>query len=67
MKTGEKYRFTPHAFIGEVGKGKSALPCIPRRVTGRIVYINEAHRYFTVEASVDWATIRESFKFDEYR
>ena len=67
MKTGEKYRFTPHAFIGEVGKTKSPLPCIPRRVTGRIVYINEAHRYFTVEARADWATIRESFKFDEYR
>lgn len=67
MKIGEKYRFTPHAFTGEVGKTKGPMPCIPRTVTGRIVYINEAHRYFTVEASVDWATIRESFKFDEYR
>lgn len=57
----------PHAFTGEVGKTKGPMPCIPRTVTGRIVYINEAHRYFTVEASVDWATIRESFKFDEYR
>ncbi|MBE5054763.1 hypothetical protein INF37_01925 [Pseudoflavonifractor sp. DSM 107456] len=67
MHLGEKYRFTPHAFTGEVGKTKGPMPCIPRMVTGRIVYINEAHRYFTVEASVDWATIRESFKFDEYR
>ena len=30
---------------------------------GRVVYINEAHRYFTAEAQIDGKTLRESFKF----
>lgn len=34
-----------------------------RTVHGRIVYINEAHRYFTAEAEVNGNRLRESFKF----
>lgn len=30
---------------------------------GRVVYINEAHRYFTAEAEVNGIRLRESFKF----
>lgn len=30
---------------------------------GRIVYINEAHRYFTAETEVNGIKLRESFKF----
>ena len=32
-------------------------------VHGRIVYINEDHRYFTAEANVGGVVIREWFKF----
>ena len=30
---------------------------------GRVVYINEAHRYFTAEAEAHGYKLRESFKF----
>lgn len=30
---------------------------------GRVVYINEAHRYFTAEADINGKKLRESFKF----
>lgn len=30
---------------------------------GRAVYINEARRYFTVEADINGNKLRESFKF----
>lgn len=30
---------------------------------GRVVYINERHRYFTAEAEVNGIKLRESFKF----
>ena len=32
-------------------------------VHGKVVYINEAHRYFTTEAKVGGIALRESFKF----
>lgn len=32
-------------------------------ITGRITYINEAHRYFLVTAELDHMVIKESFKF----
>lgn len=31
-------------------------------VNGRVVYINEAHRYFTAEADINGKKLRESFK-----
>lgn len=30
---------------------------------GRVVYINEAHRYFTAEAEANGIKLRKSFKF----
>lgn len=34
-----------------------------KTVHGRIVYINEAHRYFTADADINGKNLRESFKF----
>ena len=34
-----------------------------KTVHGRVVYINEAHRYFTAEAQINGQKLRESFKF----
>ena len=34
-----------------------------KTVHGRIVYINERHRYFTAEADINGNKLRESFKF----
>ena len=30
---------------------------------GRVIYINERHRYFTAEADINGNKLRESFKF----
>lgn len=66
MQIGERYQFVPHAFGAET-KGQTIKGDIPRRLTGRITYINEAHAYFTVEAVVGAVTVRESFKMSEYK
>lgn len=63
MKIGDTYRFKPSCFT-ETGDGTLAhLPGCPVDVTGKVVYINEPHRYFTVEYIVWGNTLRESFKF----
>lgn len=73
MRIGDKYTFVPHAFGAEVnGKAQGDnKPCAPRRVTGRICYINWDHQYFTVlaepKAGRNKVRVRESFKFSEYR
>ena len=60
LNIGDPYTWTPSAF-----EGASGICNIKRlaRVSGRVVYINEAHRYFTVEAEVHGYKLRESFKF----
>lgn len=30
---------------------------------GRVIYINESHRYFTAKADINGNKLRESFKF----
>lgn len=63
IQLGATYTFVPSAFIGE---GSGVLPgqkAAPRKVSGRITYINWAHRYFTVTAEVNGSDLRESFKF----
>lgn len=35
----------------------------PLRLSGRVVYVNAAHRYYTVEAPCNGYVIRESFIF----
>ncbi len=60
MKIGDTYTWTPRAF-----EGASGICSFEKlaRVSGRVVYINEAHRYFTVEAEAHGYKLRESFKF----
>lgn len=60
MNIGDTYSWTPATF-----EGASGICNIKRlaRVSGRVVYINEAHRYFTAEAEINGNKLRESFKF----
>lgn len=60
MNIGDTYSWTPAAF-----EGASGICNIKRlaRVSGRVVYINEAHRYFTAEAEINGNKLRERFKF----
>ena len=50
MNIGDTYTWTPAAFEG--ASGICNIKRLPR-ASGRVVYINEAHRYFTVEADID--------------
>lgn len=60
LNIGDTYSWTPATFEGASGIcGFEKL----RTVHGRIVYINEAHRYFTAEADINGKRLRESFKF----
>lgn len=61
MYIGEPYSWTPAAFEGSTG----IMSVTTKETTahGRIVYINEAHRYFTAEAELHGIKLRESFKF----
>lgn len=60
MNIGDTYTWTPSAFEGASGPGSFEKL---RTVHGRIVYINEAHRYFTAETELNGIKLRESFKF----
>lgn len=60
MYIGEPFSWKPAAFEGASGLGSFEKL---RTVYGRIVYINEAHRYFTAEAEINGKKLRESFKF----
>lgn len=60
MNIGDTYSWKPAAFEG--ASGICSFEKL-RIVHGRIVYINEAHRYFTAEAEVNGIKLRESFKF----
>lgn len=61
MHIGEPFSWTPAAFEGSTG----IMSVATKETTahGRVVYINEAHRYFTAEADTNGNKIRESFKF----
>lgn len=60
MNIGDTYTWTPSAFEGASGIcGFEKL----KTVHGRIMYINERHRYFTAKAEVNGNKLRESFKF----
>lgn len=62
---GEKFYFTPAAFVGEFNNpARSGRRDVPRSVTGRVVYINDNHRYFDVEYEVNGVKLREAFKFE---
>lgn len=60
MNIGDTYSWKPAAF-----EGASGICSFEKlaRVSGRVVYINEAHRYFTAEADINGQKLGESFKF----
>lgn len=61
MQIGETYSWVPTSWEGSNG----IVSALGKKggVHGRIVYINEAHRYFTAEADFNGNKLRESFKF----
>lgn len=60
MSIGEPFSWKPAAFEGSTG----IMSVATKETTthGRVVYINEAHRYVTAEADFN-GKLRESFKF----
>ena len=64
IQVGDTYSWTPTSYEGASGiteiRGRGKLT-----VHGRVIYINERHRYFTAEADANGCKIRESFKFQE--
>lgn len=60
MNIGDTYSWTPAAF-----EGASGICGFEKRKTvhGRVMYINERHRYFTAEADINGNKLRDSFKF----
>lgn len=61
MNIGDTYTWAPAAFEGLTGIERENGKV--RSVSGRIVYINEAHRYYTAEAECNGYKLRESFKY----
>ena len=63
---GDRIEFVPSAFVTE---SKTVSPEIIARLrmayslSGRIVYVNREHRYYTAEAECFGRRIRESYKF----
>ena len=61
MQIGETYSWVPTSWEGANGIVSSLRT--KGVVHGKIVCINENHRYFTAEANVGGVVTRESFKF----
>lgn len=61
MNIGEPFGWKPAAFEGITG----IMSVTTKETTahGRVVYINERHRYFTAEVDINGKKLRESFKF----
>lgn len=66
MKIGDKITFTPHAFILQSTKNSAEWRAkkllAPEKVTGTVVYINEAHGWFRVRYTLFKTTQFECFK-----
>lgn len=64
IQLGAACSFVPTAFIDIHTSGRpSKQKETPRRVTGRVTYINRAHRFFVATFEVNSCTLNESFKF----
>ena len=61
-EVGEPICWVPAAFT-EHNSGVAGMLGAAVRLSGRIVYVNEAHRWYRAEASFPGGTIREGFKF----
>lgn len=61
MSIGGPFSWKPAAFEGSNG----ILSVTTKETTahGRVIYINERHRYFTAEAEVNGIKLMEIFKF----
>ena len=65
MRVGDKITWTPSAFESEVSGERADKMRKLRAVTGRIVYIHPAGRYYMAEARVNGAVLRECFKIEK--
>lgn len=61
MYIGKPFIWKPAAFEGS--NGIMSVTTKETTAHGRVVYINERHRYFTAEAEAHGYKLRESFKF----
>ena len=61
-EVGDPICWTPTAFT-QNSEQTAGILGVTVRVSGRIVYVNEAHRWYRAEASFPGGTIREGFKF----
>ena len=61
MQIGEPFSWKPTAFEG--GNGIKSITSKETTAHGKVVYINEARRYFTAEADFNGNKLREIFKF----
>ena len=64
MRIGEKITWTPSAFEHELSGERADKMRKLRSVTGRIVYIHPARRYYMAEAKVGREIIRECFPME---
>lgn len=62
-RIGAPYTFTPAAFLMETTSVLPGRKPVSREVTGKIIYINHPHTYFTVEYEVNGYKLRQSIKF----
>ncbi len=61
-EVGEPFSWEPAAFTEHCANVTLALGSTAR-ISGRIVYVNEAHRFFRVEGRCEAGILRECFKF----
>lgn len=61
MNIGDKLTWTPSGFEHRIGGQRADRVHSLRTVTGRIVYIHPARRFYLAEAQVGGAVIRECF------
>ena len=61
-EVGEPFSWEPAAFTEHCANVATFLGATSR-INGRIVYVNEAHRYFRVEGRCEAGILRECFKF----
>ena len=61
-RVGDPYCWLPSAFTQFTGQ-QLALMHAADRLAGRVVFVNDAHRLFRVEAPFPGGVLRECFKF----
>ena len=58
IRVGDSISVKPSLYISKDGQS-----FIDKHISGKVVYVNKRHRYFTVEYQLAGGKIRESFKF----